>query len=245
MRRIAPLLFLALVAALVLGGRAVRASLGIELEPGSIQGAVAALGWKGPALFVGLVTFRQFLFLPSAIVLPAGGVVFGALEGTLLGAFGILLSAALKYGLARSLGREWLQARFGAAVAAFERHAEAAGPLIVGAATAHPLGPMAPVFWASGFAAVPVVGFLVAVALAAPVRAFAFSFFGSTLLDPGTPRFWAATLVLLGVCLLPLAHRGFRARLSRVARAQRAEGTPTAPPPSPAAPSDLRRPRRR
>jgi uncharacterized membrane protein YdjX (TVP38/TMEM64 family) len=217
-RRLAPLLFLGLVAALVVGGRAVRASLGIELEPGSIQGAVAALGWKGPALFVGLVTFRQFLFLPSAVVLPAGGVVFGALEGTLLGALGIVLSAAMKYGLARALGREWLQARFGAAVAAFERHAEAAGPLIVGAATAHPLGPMAPVFWAAGFAAVPVVGFLAAVTLAAPVRAFAYSFFGSTLLDPGTPRFWVATILLLAVCLLPLAHRGFRARLMAVAQ---------------------------
>jgi len=217
-RRFAPLLLVALVAVLVVGGRAVRASLGIGLEPGSIQSAVAALGWKGPALFVGLVTFRQFLLLPSALVLPAGGVVFGALEGTLLGALGILLSAALKYGLARTLGRDWLRARFGAAVDAFERHAEAAGPLVVGAVTAHPMGPMSPVYWGAGFAAVPPVGFLVAVALAAPVRAFAFSFFGSTLLDPGTPRFWVATFVLLAVALLPLAHPGFRARLLRVAR---------------------------
>ncbi|HSJ97489.1 MAG TPA: VTT domain-containing protein [Myxococcota bacterium] len=218
MRRFAPLVFLALIAALVLGGRAVRASLGIEFDAGSIQGVVAALGWKGPAIFVGLVTFRQFLFLPSAVVLPAGGVVFGALEGTLLGALGILLSAALKYGLARALGREWLQARFGAAVAAFERHAEAAGPLVVGVVTAHPIGPMAPIFWAAGFAAVPVAGFLIAVALGAPVRAFAYSFFGSTLLDPGTARFWIATVVLVAVALLPLAHRGFRARLLQVAQ---------------------------
>lgn len=219
MRRYAPLLFAALVAGLVLGGRAARNALGIELETDSIQGAVAALGWKGPAIFVGLVTFRQFLFLPSALVLPAGGVVFGAVEGTLLGALGILLSAALKYGLARSLGRDWLRARFGAAVDAFERHAGAAGPLVVGVVTAHPIGPMGPIFWGAGFAAVPLLGFLVAVALAAPVRAFIFSFFGSTLLDPGTPRFWVATAVLLAVALLPLAHRGFRARLLRVARA--------------------------
>lgn len=221
MRRYAPFALLGLVAALVAGGRAVRASLGIELESESIQDAVAALGWKGPALFVGLVTFRQFLFLPSALILPAGGVVFGALAGTLLGALGILLSAGMKYGLARSLGRDWLRARFGAAVDAFERHAGAAGPLVVGVVTAHPIGPMAPVFWAAGFAAVPVAGFLVAVALAAPLRSFAFSFFGSTLLDPGTPRFWVATVLLVAAVLLPLAHRGFRARLASVARQAR------------------------
>lgn len=218
MRRYAPLLFAALLAALVLGGRAARNALGIELDADSIQAAVAALGWRGPALFVGLVTFRQFLFLPSALVLPAGGVVFGAVEGTLLGALGILLSAAMKYALARGLGRDWLRARFGAAVDAFERHAEAAGPLVVGVVTAHPIGPMAPLFWGAGFAAVPVAGFLGAVALAAPVRAFTYAFFGSTLLDPGTPRFWVATLVLLGLALLPLAHPGFRARLRSVGR---------------------------
>lgn len=218
MRRHAPLALLALVLALMGGGRAVRANLGIELDPASIQTAVAALGWKGPALFVGLVTFRQFLFLPSALVLPAGGVVFGAAAGTALGALGILLSAVLKYGLARLLGRDWLQARFGAAVSAFERHAGALGPLVVGLGTAHPLGPMAAIFWAAGFAAVPVLGYLLAVALAAPVRAFAFSFFGSTLLDPGTARFWVATLLLVAAALLPLAHRGLRARLWAVAQ---------------------------
>jgi uncharacterized membrane protein YdjX (TVP38/TMEM64 family) len=221
-RRFAPLALVALIAVLVLGGQVVRASLGIELDSDSIHGAVAALGWKGPAIFVGLVTFRQFLFLPSALVLPAGGVVFGAMEGTLLGALGILLSAGMKYGLARSLGRDWLRARFGAAVDAFERHAEAAGPLVVGVVTAHPIGPMAPMFWGAGFAAVPVVGFLVAVAIAAPVRAFAYSFFGSALLDPGTPRFWIATIVLVAVAVLPLAHPGFRERMMSVAKQARA-----------------------
>jgi uncharacterized membrane protein YdjX (TVP38/TMEM64 family) len=226
MRRIAPLLLLALVAGLFLAGFGVRSGLGIELDGNSIQAAVTALGWKGPAIFIGLVTFRQFLFLPSALVLPAGGVVFGALAGTLLGALGIVLSAVLKYSVARALGREWLRPHFGAAVDAFERHAEAAGPVVVGIVTAHPIGPMAPVFWGAGFAAVPIVGFVLAVTLAAPVRAFSYSFFGSTLLDFGSPRFWIATAVLAAVALLPLTHAGFRARMMRVARA----GAKPAPP---------------
>jgi uncharacterized membrane protein YdjX (TVP38/TMEM64 family) len=217
-RRVVPLTLLALVAGLFLAGRNVRGELGLELSPESIQGAVQGLGWKGPALYVGLVTFRQFLLLPSALLLPAGGVVFGAAAGTLLGALGILLSAILKYGVARALGREWLRARFGAAVEAFERHAEAAGPVLVGFVTAHPIGPMSPVFWGAGFAAVPVVGFLLAVAIAAPVRSFAYAFFGSTLLDPGTPRFWIATALLASVAFLPLAHPGVRRRLVQAAR---------------------------
>jgi uncharacterized membrane protein YdjX (TVP38/TMEM64 family) len=226
--RYAPLLLVAFVAGLFLAGGTVRSGLGLEFTPESIQATVAALGWKGPAIFVGLVTFRNFLMLPSALVLPAGGVVFGAAVGTLLGALGILLSAAFKYGVARALGREWLRTRFGSAVEAFERHAEAAGPWVVGLATAHPIGPMSPIYWGAGFAAVPVIGFLVAVALAAPVRAFAYAFFGSTLLDPGTPRFWVATAVLVAVAVLPLVHPRVRERILRGTRRGTPPGIPNA-----------------
>jgi len=80
MPRLSPALLVALVAGLFLAGFGLRSGLGIELNRDSIESAVATLGWKGPALYVGLVTFRQFLLLPSALVLPVGGVVFGALS---------------------------------------------------------------------------------------------------------------------------------------------------------------------
>lgn len=220
MRRFAPLLLVALIAALFLGGQLVRMQLDIELSAEAIRDLVLGFGWKAAAAFVGLVTFRQFLLLPSAVVLPAGGLVFGAELGTLLGALGILASAVLKYTIARSLGREWLRPHFGAAVDAFERRAAAAGPVLVGIVTAHPMGPMSPIYWGAGFAALPALSFVVAVALTAPVRAFAYSFFGSTLLDPGTPRFWIATIALAVVSLAPLAHRGFREKLLRAAGRQ-------------------------
>jgi uncharacterized membrane protein YdjX (TVP38/TMEM64 family) len=219
-RRFAPLLLVALIAVLFLGGQLVRSQLDVELSAEAIRDLVLGFGWKAGAAFVGLVTFRQFLFLPSAVVLPAGGLVFGAELGTLLGALGILASAVLKYTIARSLGREWLRPHFGAAVDAFERRAAAAGPVLVGLVTAHPMGPMSPIYWGAGFAALPALSFVVAVALTAPVRAFAYSFFGSTLLDPGAPRFWIATIVLAVVSLAPLAHRGFREKLLRAAGRQ-------------------------
>jgi len=213
MRRLLPALLVLLTAGLFLGGFVARKALGIELSAESIRGVVLALGWKAALAYVGMVTFRQFLFLPSAIVLPVGGLVFGMKLGTALGALGIIASAVLKYTIARLLGREWMRPYFGAAVDAFERRAAAAGPVVVGLVTAHPAGPMTPVYWGAGFAAVPVVSFLVAVVLTAPLRSFAYAFFGSTLLDPGTPRFWTATAILTVAALAPLAHRGFRERL--------------------------------
>jgi len=214
-RNLLPLALVALLAGLFLAGHVARLRLGIELSAESIRSVVASFGWKAPVIYLGLVTFRQFLLLPSALVLSIGGAAFGASIGTLLGSAGIVISAALKYTIARGLGREWLRRRFGAAAAAFERHAEAAGPLVVGLATAHPAGPMAPVHWGAGLAAVPAASFAAAVALAAPVRAFAYAFFGSTLLDPGSARFWLAAVLLAGAVLAPLAHPGLRERLWR------------------------------
>ena len=215
MRRLVPLALVALLVGLFAAGHLVRGQLGIELSPESIRSVVTGLGWKGPAIYLGLVAFRQFLLLPSALVLSIGGIVFGAAMGTLLGSVGIGLSAAFKYTVARRLGREWLSGRFGAAVEAFEHRTGAAAPVLVGLVTAHPAGPMAPVHWAAGFAAVPALSFAVAVALAAPLRAFAYAFFGSTLLEPGSARFWLAGGVLAAAVLAPLAHRGLRERLWR------------------------------
>ncbi len=217
MRRRSPLALVVLTAGLFLGGLLLRGYLGIEFSQQSLHDLVAGLGWKAIAVYLGLVTFRNFLLLPSALVLSVGGIVFGARLGTLLGAAGIFASALVSYGIARSFGREWFRPYFGAAVDAFHERASAAGPLVVALATAHPAGPMSAVFWGAGFASLRVLPFVLAVAIAAPIRSFALSFFGSTLLDPGTPRFWVATAVLAAVALAPFAHPGVRERLLRVA----------------------------
>ncbi len=212
-RQALPLLLLVFVAALFLLGRELRGELGIELSAESIQQWVISLGWKAPVAFVLLLVFRQFLLVPSILILAAGGVCFGAATGTALGALGIVVSAALKFAVARGIGRAWLRPRFGEAMRMLERRIEMAGPWLVGLATAHPTGPMGPMHWAAGFSTLSAFSFFAAIVPSAPVRAFAYSFFGSTLLAPGSPRFYAATFTLLLVALLPLAHPAVRRRL--------------------------------
>ena len=207
------ILFGVLIVVLFAGGWYARSELGIEFSRESVVRLVAGLGWKAGALFVSLVMFRQFLVLPSAVVLSAGGAVFGAGMGTLLGAAGIILSAIFGYAVARGGGRELLRRRLGARADDFQRRADAAGPFVVGVATAHPAGPMTAFHWGSGLASVPAVPFLLGVTLGAPLRASLYSFFGSTLFEPGTSRFYLASLILVVVALLPLAHGSTRRRL--------------------------------
>jgi uncharacterized membrane protein YdjX (TVP38/TMEM64 family) len=209
---------LAVIAGLFLAGSAVRGQLGLEIGPEPLRDWVQSLGLVAALIYVGMVTFRQFLLIPSALLLTAGGLVFGAALGTLLGGFGIVLSAVIGFTLARTLGREWLRVRLRGRLAAIERQSQRVGPLVIGVATAHPFGPMTAFHWGAGLASVAWLPFLAVVLIAGPARAFLLSSFGASLEDPRSPRFWATAVGLAAAALLPLAHPGLRRRLLPRAR---------------------------
>ena len=148
-------------------------------------------------------------------MLTAGGLVFGAPLGTVLGTAGILISALMKFGLARGIGREWVARQRGERFRKLEQRAESAGAWVVAAVTAYPTGPMTPFHYGAGLSSIPVATFALAIAATAPLRAVAYSFFGSTLLAPGSPDFYVATGLLVAFALLPMLHPRLRRRLFR------------------------------
>lgn len=218
MTRWKPLLCLIVPLALFLGGRCVRTRFGLEFSAASVLTWLETLGWYGPLIFIGLVGFRTFVFLPSAVVLSAGGLLFGALGGTVLGSVGVILSGLVLFGMTRMLGHDWLPGRIRVAAERLDRRTGRAGPLALGAATAHPLGPMAAIHAAAGLSAMTFGSFLVPVILGAPIRAFGYSLFGMSLADIGSWQFHVATGVLLGLIVIPLAHPALRRRVLAASR---------------------------
>ena len=217
-----PWVLLVVIGALFLAGQYVRSELGVDLGAEPLRDWVRSLGVVAPVVYIGLVAFRQFLFVPSTLLLAAGGLVFGAALGTLLGGVGIVLSALLGFTLARTLGRQWLRLRMGGRLEALERHSERVGPLVVGLATAHPLGPMSPFHWGAGLASMSWLAFFAVVLVAGPARAFLLSALGASLGEPRSLGFWLATAAVGAILVLPLAHPAVRHRLLR-----RSSPTPT------------------
>lgn len=211
-RRVVPAL-LAFFALTFAAGWLLREQLGVELSTASLQDFVRGMGWKAPAIFLGLLTFRQFIFLPAIVILPVGGLCFGTTLGTILGATGIVLSALITFAIARKVGGAWLRELFGHRYAWLERHVERAGPPAIALVTAHPTGPMSAFFWAAGFSSMALLPFAIAVTAGGSVRALAYSFFGAALLVPGSPHFYAGLVGLALAVLAPLAHPGIRRRL--------------------------------
>jgi uncharacterized membrane protein YdjX (TVP38/TMEM64 family) len=204
---------LAVIGVLLLVGSQVRSALGIELSVESIRSWVASFGWKGPAVYLGIVTFRHFLFLPASVVLSVSGLAFGAGLGTLLGGLGITLSAFLAFGVSRSVSGAWILPRLGPEVHRVLARVERAGAWLVGLGTAHPMAPLTPFHCAAGLSTLSVLAFASAVIPGSLFRAGALACFGATLGDPGTPSFYLASGFLLLIGALPLAHRGVRERL--------------------------------
>jgi len=208
-----PLLALGFVALAFAIGATAHGRIGFIHSPESIQGWVGSLGWAAPLIYVALVVFRQFLLLPSAILLPVGGLCFGVVAGTALGTFGIFVSAVMTYLIAGCVGRESVEHWFGNRFRQLRGRLDRGGAVVVGVITAHPMGPMAWCHWGAGLSSIPLRTFAIAVAAGALLRSAAYALVGSTLLAPGSREFYLASSVLLAAILLPLAHPALRRRM--------------------------------
>jgi uncharacterized membrane protein YdjX (TVP38/TMEM64 family) len=165
---------------------------------------VLGFGWRGPAVFVALVTFRSFLLLPSYLVLALGGLVFGAAAGTLWGAIGLAASSHMQYFAARVLGDDWVRPHLGARHAKLEDRIRRLGPAPVFALTAHPAGVLTPLNITAGLVGLAVWEFALAIFLAVPIRAGVYSVLGTSVLEWGLELSIVAGLGLLLVVLAPL-----------------------------------------
>ena len=206
----------AILVVLFAGGLYARQYIDVELSLDGLEALhtwVLDFGWLGPAIFVALVTFRMFLFVPSALALVLGGIAFGTLLGAALGALGLVLSAGIQFAAARAFGDEWVRPRLGARGREIEEHLKRAGPSLVAIATAHPAGPMTPFNLAAGLSSMSVTTFALAVMLAGPVRAGTYAVVGSSILEWGWLTSLAVAAVLGAIALLPLLHPRVRAWL--------------------------------
>jgi uncharacterized membrane protein YdjX (TVP38/TMEM64 family) len=214
-RAVRPLVVMGVIGVLFIVAQLLRAELGLEWSADSIQETVRRLGIWAPVGFVVLVVFRQFMALPSVLVLTSAGLLFGAPLGTLLGGLGITLNALTLFTSARLFGGDWARPRLHARFPEFEERANAAGPLVIAFMTGHPMGMLTPFHLGAGLTTMAWGMFILAVGPAALIRAGCYSFLGAHLLEPGSPRFWIATGVLIAAALLPLAHPGLRTRILR------------------------------
>ena len=178
----------------------------IPLTPQAVRATILSWGALAPVVYVLLVTMRPFLFFPSTLLFIAAGLAFGPLLGTLYAAIGGTAAAIVTFGLARALGREFVQARLPERLRKLQAHEWGAGLIFV--LNLVPVVPITAVNYGAGLSRLSLRHYTLAVIGGLTPRAFAYSFFGDSLLDIGSRRFIAAITLLGLLVLIPaLFHR--------------------------------------
>ena len=84
--------------------------LGPDFDPGVLMEQIRGLGPWGQAAVIGLMVVHCFVPFPAEILALAAGALYGVGAGTALIWVGAMIGAALSFGLARWLGRPFVEA---------------------------------------------------------------------------------------------------------------------------------------
>jgi uncharacterized membrane protein YdjX (TVP38/TMEM64 family) len=211
------MLFLAVIA--VTGALAIiRAGRGVPHTPVALREMIARWGVLGPLVFTGMFALRPFVFFPSTLLFLAGGLAFGVGWGTLYAATGATLGAVVGFLIARLFGRDFVCGQLGNHLSAVEANRWGAGLVCV--LNLIPVFPVTLINYGAGLSGMSLLPFTIAVALGITPRAFAYSFFGHSLLHIGSRQFIVALGLLAALVVIPLS---IRYRLSRTRRAVASE----------------------
>lgn len=199
---------LAIVALLLGVAFFARTRLGISWDLDGLRGFVEGLGAWAPLAFVGVVTFRTVLFVPSQLALIVGGICFGTAGGTLYGAMGLLASGLLVFVLTRWLGADAVRSRVPAAAQrALAAAGSRGGAVLVAVGTGYPVGNITGYHAAAALTPMRLDVFALAVAAGSLLRAWTYAYFGNAILERSTAELVAIALgVALAALLLPLLH---------------------------------------
>lgn len=178
---------------------------GVRLTPESFKDFVVALGVAGPLIYIGIFIIRPLLLIPSIALFIGGGLAFGPYWGPLYASIGATLGGTVGFWIARRLGRDYVMSKlkFGAGVIDNTKFSFS----VVWLLSLIPIMPVTVINYGAGLSSMKFKSYIIAHALGLTPRAFAFGFFGSTLLEIGSPRFRGAVLMLLLLGLVTVYFR--------------------------------------
>ena len=111
--RHSPILKGILLTSLLLGLGLVTAALYFEIYPGfsahGFENTIRSWGGWGVVASIGLMILHSFVPFPAELLAIANGMVYGTLWGTVITWTGAMLGAFLAFGLARTLGRPFVE----------------------------------------------------------------------------------------------------------------------------------------
>ena len=168
---------------------------GFHLTPESFKVFVLSLGILGPIIYVGIFIVRPLFLIPSIALFIGGGLAFGPVMGPSYASFGAALGGTVGFWLSRKMGHDYVKKKLklGADLLDTTKFSFS----VVFLLSLLPIMPVTVINYGAGLSTMKFKNYIVAHILGITPRAFAYGFFGSTLMDIGSAKFLAALLILI------------------------------------------------
>jgi len=170
---------LAVFGGLVLAARQMGLEARLADEREWLLAHVVGQGAWGVLFFIGVTALASAMGVPRQLPAFFGGYAFGWLWGGLLATLGTMFGCALDFSLARTLGREFVLARFGKRVAKLDAFLRADPFRTSLAIRLFPVGHNLSTSVAAGVTSIPAASFLLGSALGYLPQNLVFAIFGA------------------------------------------------------------------
>jgi uncharacterized membrane protein YdjX (TVP38/TMEM64 family) len=169
---------------------------GVRLTPEIFKDFVLSLGIAGPIIYISVFIIRPIFLIPSIALFVGGGLAFGPVWGPLYASAGAAMGGTVGFWIARKLGHDFVKSKlkFGADVIDNTKFNFS----VVWLLSLIPVMPVTVINYGAGISPMKFTNYLVAHVLGITPRAFAYGYFGSTLLEVGSAKFrWAILIMIL------------------------------------------------
>lgn len=167
-----------------------------------LRAEIDSFGWWSWLVFVGVYAAVALTPIPVTLMALTGGVLFGALTGSILSVIGAMVGSVGAYWVARGLGKETVLRLLGSRRATLEKRLDSAGFEAVFTLRVLPGMPYWPVNYGAGAFGVPFREFAVASAVASVPGQVSLVSIGAFAAKPSVPTgfivaiAWAVVLAL-------------------------------------------------
>ncbi len=194
--------------ALVLIGLALGAYFtrkGFHLTPESFKVFVLSLGILGPIIYVGIFIVRPLFLIPSIALFIGGGLAFGPILGPSCASLGAALGGTVGFWFSRKMGHDYVMKKLKLGAHLIDNTQFSFS--VVFLLSLLPIMPVTVINYGAGLSTMKFKNYIVAHILGITPRAFAYGFFGSTLLEIGSAKFRTALLILIIMGLITAYFR--------------------------------------
>ena len=172
----------------------------------SIQQFVQGFGPWAPLIFASLYVAASPIPFVSTVLSATAGLVFGTVRGALYTVVIATISALVPFGIARRLGREWVESKLKGKRfdEIYERSGGSGGFVFIALMRLVPILPWEVQNYIAGLSKIGVVTFLLATLVGIIPATTSLAFLGSAASDPSSPQFYIAIGINVVAALVPI-----------------------------------------